>query len=142
RRIRQTARVRRAGPRNTDRGNRERGLLPGPAPVRTRKARFPMRLYRYKHCAHPAFFDMPGPAATTRPDELREYFHGVLLHFRQESGHYYWQVLVADDPVRLAACRDHFGDERRDYAQALRDHYHKARPHDSQSDNVNPYATA
>jgi len=101
-----------------------------------------MRLYRSKHCAHPAFFDMPGPAATTRPDELREYFHGVLLHFRQESGHYYWQVLVADDPVRLAACRDHFGDERRDYAQALRDHYHKGPPDDWQSEYVSPYASA
>ncbi len=128
-----------------------------------------MRLYRCNHCAHPAFFEKPrcrrcgavrglvaeelhlrpaeviakpDPAASARLEALHEFFLGVLLHFRQESGHYYWQVLVADDPARLAACRAHFGDERRDYAQALRNHYHDGPPANWQSEYVSPYASA
>ena len=128
-----------------------------------------MRLYRCSHCAHPAFFEKPrcrrcgavrglvaeefslrpaeiavapGPSAPARHDELLEPCRSILRHFHRESGHYYWQVLVADDPARLASCRELFGDERRDYAQALRAHYHNGPPANWQSEYVSPYASA
>src|SRR5690606_22367572 len=63
-------------------------------------------------------------ASTPSADALLEYSRTVLRQFRRESGHYYWQVLVADDPRRLHSWREVFGDERCDYAEAMRAHYH------------------
>lgn len=46
----------------------------------------------------------------------------LLGHFRHESGHYYWEQLIAGGP-RLEAFRALFGDERRDYAEASAAYY-------------------
>lgn len=98
-----------------------------------------MRLYRFNHRAHPA---IPNGPSLSRQGLLLEPCRRILRHFRQESGHYYWQTLVADDPARLLSCREQFGDERRDYARALRAHYHDGPPADWQSYYVSPYASA
>ncbi len=57
-----------------------------------------------------------------RRTQLHEPYRTLLGHFRHESGHYYWDRLIRDGD-RLASFRDLFGDERQDYAQALRQHY-------------------
>ena len=57
-----------------------------------------------------------------RRSNLDEPYRTLLGHFRHEVGHYYWDVLVRDGG-RLEAFRAMFGDERQDYAEALRRHY-------------------
>ncbi len=54
--------------------------------------------------------------------DLDEYYRTLLGHFRHESGHYYWGVLVAESP-EVDAFRAMFGDERADYAAALDAYY-------------------
>lgn len=54
---------------------------------------------------------------------MHEPYRTLLGHFRHEVGHYYWDVLVKPSPPRLDAFRALFGDERADYAEALRLHY-------------------
>jgi hypothetical protein len=73
--------------------------------------------------------------------DLHEPYRTLLGHFRHEVGHYYWEQLVQGSP-RLARFRELFGDERRDYAQALKDHYTNGPPADWQQRFVSAYATA
>jgi hypothetical protein len=54
--------------------------------------------------------------------QLNEPYRTLLGHFRHEIGHYYWSVLV-DNPTLLEACRDLFGDDTDDYAEAIDRHY-------------------
>ena len=54
--------------------------------------------------------------------QLSEPYRTLLGHFRHEIGHYYWPVLV-DQPEVLDACRVLFGDDREDYAAAVKAHY-------------------
>ena len=46
----------------------------------------------------------------------------LVGHFRHESGHYYWSVLIAGSPWHERV-RALFGDERADYAAALAAYY-------------------
>ncbi len=54
---------------------------------------------------------------------LGEPYRTLLGHFRHESGHFYWEHLVAAHADELDAFRALFGDEREDYASALARHY-------------------
>ncbi len=64
---------------------------------------------------------------------LREPYRTLLGHLRHEVGHYYWDRLVLGSPW-LPFFRARFGDERQDYAAALRRHYELGpRPDWSQS---------
>jgi hypothetical protein len=54
--------------------------------------------------------------------EMHEPYRTLLGHFRHESGHYYWDRLIAEGG-RQDSFRACFGDERQDYQQALQDHY-------------------
>src|SRR5271169_3459888 len=65
-----------------------------------------------------------------RREAMGEVYRTLLGHFRHEIGHYYWDRLVRDDPVALARCREIFGDERRDYREALRTYYAMGAPAD------------
>ena len=56
---------------------------------------------------------------------MKEGYRTLLGHFRHEIGHYFWDRLVRDGG-KLEACRALFGDERADYALALRAHYDSA----------------
>lgn len=60
--------------------------------------------------------------------QMGEPYRTPLGHFRHETGHHYWNVLIrdADDPARRARFRALFGDERQDYARALEAHYARA----------------
>jgi len=53
---------------------------------------------------------------------LAEQYRTLLGHLRHEIAHYYWEQFSYDTDW-LNAFRDRFGDERKDYAQSLTDHY-------------------
>lgn len=53
---------------------------------------------------------------------MKERYRTLLGHFRHEIGHYFWDRLVRDGQ-QLEPFRALFGDERADYAEALRQHY-------------------
>ena len=69
---------------------------------------------------------------------MEEPYRTVLGHFRHESGHYYWQRLVADD--RLLAFRRTFGDERQPYSESLARHYRDGPPTNWRRQHVCAYA--
>jgi len=76
-----------------------------------------------------------------RRTELGEPYRTLLGHFRHEIGHYYWLRLVHDSPW-ADAFRDCFGDERRDYAEALAKYYADGPPADWRARFVSAYASA
>lgn len=73
---------------------------------------------------------------------LDEPYRTVLGHLRHEIGHHYWQRLVSADPALLDACRQVFGDDRADYADALAHNYEVGPPADWQERHVSTYAAA
>ena len=76
-----------------------------------------------------------------RRHAMGEPYRTLLGHFRHEIGHYYWNVLVRDDPS-LEPFRRVFGDERQDYGEALERHYRDGPPEDWQDRYVTSYASA
>jgi hypothetical protein len=71
--------------------------------------------------------------------DLNEPYRTLLGHFRHESGHYYWDRLVAGS-LRLPAFRVLFGDERADYQESLRRHYAEGAPAGWENSYVSAYA--
>lgn len=73
--------------------------------------------------------------------KMREPYRTLLGHFRHESAHYYWDLLVKDthwiDKVRAV-----FGDERLDYSQSLDHHYQSGPPKDWEHRYISAYASA
>ncbi len=65
----------------------------------------------------------------------------LLGHFRHESGHYYWDRLVAGGPL-LNTVRACFGDERQDYASAIERYYAEGPIANWQASHVSAYASA
>ncbi|WP_076999101.1 putative zinc-binding metallopeptidase [Variovorax sp. KK3] len=67
-----------------------------------------------------------GEADDAHREQVRQAMHEpyrtLLGHFRHEIGHYYWDRLVRGTPW-IDECRALFGDDTKDYAQALREHY-------------------
>jgi hypothetical protein len=72
---------------------------------------------------------------------LHEPYRTVLGHLRHEVGHYYWDRLIANTP-RQTRFRELFGDETRDYGDALQAHYAQGAPADWQTRHVSAYASA
>lgn len=72
---------------------------------------------------------------------LHEPYRTVLGHLRHEIGHYYWDRLVQGSP-RLEPFRKLFGDERKDYASSLEEHYNNGPPANWQQSFVSAYATS
>lgn len=72
---------------------------------------------------------------------LHEPYRTLLGHFRHESGHYYWDRLIAGSQ-QLARFRELFGDETQDYPAALKKHYEQGAPGDWQSHFVSAYASS
>ena len=76
-----------------------------------------------------------------RRADLHEPYRTLLGHFRHESGHYYWDVLIRDGN-RVESYREVFGDESVDYAESLRKHYESGGcPPGWQDSHVSAYAT-
>ena len=72
---------------------------------------------------------------------MDEPYRTLLGHLRHEIGHYYWDRLVLNSPL-LESFRLRFGDERRDYAQALAAHYQQGAPPDWSGHFVSAYASS
>jgi hypothetical protein len=73
--------------------------------------------------------------------DMHEPYRTLLGHFRHEVGHYFWDVLVRDTG-KIDACREIFGDESIDYAEALKRHYENGAPADWQENFISTYATS
>ncbi|MBA4019728.1 MAG: hypothetical protein C0483_21395 [Pirellula sp.] len=72
--------------------------------------------------------------------ELREPYRTLLGHFRHEVGHYYWDRLVVGTPW-LEKFRALFGDERQDYAAALKKNYEQGPPPNWADQYISSYAS-
>lgn len=75
-------------------------------------------------------------------EKLNEPYRTLLGHFRHESGHYYWDRLISDDPETLQRFRTVFGNEEMDYSEALKVHYENGAPDNWQQFFVSAYATS
>lgn len=73
-------------------------------------------------------------------EQMDEPYRTILGHFRHESGHYYWDRLIRDSDW-LKPYRRLFGDETRDYAQALDRHYRQGPPSDWPERFISAYAS-
>jgi len=71
---------------------------------------------------------------------MREPYRTLLGHFRHEVGHYYWDRLVAGTPW-LPKFRELFGDDRQDYAAALKRNYEQGPPADWANKHITSYAS-
>lgn len=71
---------------------------------------------------------------------MNERYRTLIGHFRHESGHYYWDVLVKDsqyiEPFRIL-----FGDEREDYQQSLERYYAQGPDPQWQQNCISAYAS-
>jgi hypothetical protein len=74
-------------------------------------------------------------------EALKEPYRTLLGHMRHEVAHYYWDRLVAGTPW-IEPFRQLFGDERKDYAQALQTHYAIGPPFDWAQRHVSAYASS
>lgn len=85
-------------------------------------------------------------ANDSRREKIRaamgEPYRTLLGHFRHESGHFYWDMLVRDNADRLESCRAMFGDDRIDYTEALKKHYETGAPDDWRTNYISFYATS
>jgi hypothetical protein len=74
---------------------------------------------------------------------LGEPYRTLLGHLRHESGHFYWDRLIAGTD-RLGEFRAMFGDDTRDYAQALKDYYARGGANIAgwEANHVSAYATS
>jgi hypothetical protein len=76
-----------------------------------------------------------------RRTQMGEPYRTLLGHFRHETGHYYWNVLVRD-ANRIEETRAIFGDEQVDYGQALQAHYAKGADDSWRGAFISSYAAA
>lgn len=72
--------------------------------------------------------------------DLHEPYRTLLGHFRHESGHYFWDLLVKDT-LLIEPFRALFGDERESYSEAMARHYEHGPTPDWQTAYVSGYAT-
>jgi hypothetical protein len=72
---------------------------------------------------------------------LHEPYRTLLGHLRHEIGHYYWDVIVQNSD-QLLAFRSLFGDDRQDYAEALKRHYEQGPSPDWQDHFISAYASS
>jgi hypothetical protein len=76
-----------------------------------------------------------------RRRDMGELYRTLLGHFRHEIGHYYWNRLVANT-THLNEFRRLFGDERKDYEDALQRYYANGAPADWSERFISAYASA
>ena len=82
------------------------------------------------------------PAQRERTRELmHERYRTLLGHFRHESGHYYFDRLLANTGW-MDGYRALFGDERQDYDESLKRHYENGAPQDWEQRFISSYASS
>lgn len=74
-------------------------------------------------------------------DQMNEPYRTLVGHFRHESGHYYWERLVRDS-AWLEPYRQRFGDERADYAAAMRNYHEHGSSENWRESYISAYACA
>ncbi|PHN01210.1 zinc-binding metallopeptidase family protein [Flavilitoribacter nigricans] len=74
--------------------------------------------------------------------KMSEPYRTLIGHFRHEVGHYYWDLLVFPQENALTSFRNLFGDETRDYGEALEAYYQQGAPSDWQENYISSYASA
>jgi hypothetical protein len=74
-------------------------------------------------------------------EQMNEQYRTLVGHFRHESGHYFWDQLIRDSRY-LTEGRALFGDERADYAKALKQHYANSAAIDWQANYISSYASS
>jgi hypothetical protein len=72
---------------------------------------------------------------------FREPYCTLLGHFRHEIGHFYWEHLVANTSHH-ERFRQFFGDDTRNYGEALQNYYAHGAPADWQRNFISVYAAA
>jgi hypothetical protein len=72
---------------------------------------------------------------------FHEPYRTLVGHFRHESGHFYWDRLIANSP-NLNRFRELFGDETADYDAALQAYYKQGAPAGWQTRTVTAYASS
>ncbi|MCM2131354.1 zinc-binding metallopeptidase family protein [Larsenimonas rhizosphaerae] len=78
---------------------------------------------------------------TSRREALDEPYRTMIGHMRHEISHMlWWRLSIRDDFIK--AFRKMFGDEREDYAAALKRHYNQGPPSDWQEHYLTAYASA
>lgn len=82
----------------------------------------------------------PAERERTR-EQMHENYRTLLGHFRHESGHYYFDRLIADSEW-IAGYRELFGDERQDYGESLKRHYENGPPADWDQRFISSYASS
>ncbi len=73
--------------------------------------------------------------------QMGESYRTLTGHLRHELAHYYWERF-SRDASWLQSFRAVFGDERRDYAQALALHHRQGPPPDCANRFISPYASS
>lgn len=72
---------------------------------------------------------------------MDELYRTLLGHFRHEIGHYYWDILIKDSN-KLPMFRKLFGNEERDYTEALKIHYSNGAPAGWNNNFISNYASS
>lgn len=73
--------------------------------------------------------------------EMREPYRSILGHFRHESGHYFWELLIQGSPWH-EEFRQLFGDESVDYTAALQQNYADGPPVGWDQTHISSYAAS
>ena len=73
--------------------------------------------------------------------DLGEKYRTLLGHFRHEIGHYYWDARIKNH-YDLNKFRELFGDENRNYEDALQTYYAQGPQPNWAEEFISPYATA
>lgn len=74
--------------------------------------------------------------------QLLEPYRTLVGHLRHEVGHYFWNILVYNNPQVLAEYRAIFGNEELNYADALQNYYEQGAPENWQLSFISKYATS
>src|SRR4030095_15770370 len=80
------------------------------------------------------------PLRDTTRQKLGDQSRTLLVHFRHEIGHYYWDRLIKNQRS-IEPFRTLFGDETADYAEAQKQHYETGPPAESAQGFVSAYAS-
>ncbi len=72
---------------------------------------------------------------------MKEPYRTLIGHFRHEVGHYYWDRVI-DNSIYLEKFRQLFGDDRKDYGEALQRHYSNGAPANWNQYFISTYASS
>lgn len=77
----------------------------------------------------------------TRKD-MQEAYRTLIGHLRHEVGHYFWDRLIFTDEKVLHTFRTIFGNEERNYNDALQTYYKNGAPDNWQDSYISKYASS